>query len=68
MAATCPHATSSEDGRCVTDCYYTICMKPQHKHAGNLDLLLDATIDRTAAIKEPCTYCEFFLLNGPKLC
>jgi hypothetical protein len=28
---------------------------------------LDATVDRSAAIKEPCTYCEHFLTNGPRL-
>lgn len=67
MASRCPHATASTDRLCVTSCYYTNCPRPQYKHVRDLDLLLDPTVDRSAAIKEPCTYCEFFLLNGPRL-
>jgi hypothetical protein len=67
MAARCPHATSSTDGLCVAACYYTICSRAQHRHASNLDILLDPLVDRSATVREPCTYCEFFLLNGPRL-
>jgi hypothetical protein len=67
MSSRCPHAISSTDGMCVADCYYTNCDKPQHKNATSFELLLDATVDRSKAIKEPCTFCEFFLVNGPRL-
>ncbi|MDR2673065.1 MAG: hypothetical protein LBC35_07305 [Coriobacteriales bacterium] len=67
MASTCPHAIASSDGRCTFDCYYTLCSRPQHKLATNLDVLLDPTVDRLAAIKEICTTCEFFLRNGPRV-
>jgi len=67
MWSRCPHATSSEDGVCVADCYYTNCDKPQHKTATSFELLLDATVDRRTAIKETCTFCEFFLTSGPRL-
>lgn len=67
MASRCPHAISSTDGLCVAGCYFANCGRPQHKHASNLDLLLDPSVDRSVAIKEPCTSCEFFLVNGPRL-
>jgi len=66
MAAVCPHATASEDKRCVAECYYASCQRPQHKVTTAFDLYFDPTIDRTAAIKETCTFCEFFLTHGPK--
>lgn len=67
MSSRCPHAVSSTDGLCVTSCYYTNCSRPQYKIATSFDLLLDATVDRSATIKEPCTYCEFFLKNAPRI-
>ncbi|MDR2036208.1 MAG: hypothetical protein LBP91_06030 [Coriobacteriales bacterium] len=67
MASRCPHAVLSADGVCPISCYFANCGFPQRKYASNLDLLLDATVDRSAAIKEPCTYCEHFLTNGPRL-
>jgi hypothetical protein len=67
MASVCPHATASVDGRCVIGCYYTNCSNPQYRVATSLDLLLDPSVDRNAAIKESCTYCEFFLRYGPRL-
>ena len=30
-------------------------------------LVLDATVDRNAAIKQECIYCAFFLRNGPRV-
>jgi hypothetical protein len=30
-------------------------------------MIFDPSIDRRTAIKENCTYCEFFLTNGPKM-
>jgi len=67
LASRCPHAISSTDGLCVADCYYATCDRPQFKVATSFDLLLDATVDRSAAIKETCTFCEFFLTKAPRL-
>jgi hypothetical protein len=50
---------------CVADCYYTHCTRSQHKVATSYDLLLNPTLDYSAAIKEPCRFCEFFLSNAP---
>ncbi|WP_143711827.1 hypothetical protein [Cryptobacterium curtum] len=60
----CPHAML--EGRCPVDCYFTGCELPQHELADPLDLL-DATVDRSATIKESCLMCSFFLKHGPRL-
>jgi hypothetical protein len=60
----CPHYELG--GRCPVDCAFAECTRPTHKVASGLDLL-DPTIDRTAAIKECCCICQFFLDNGPRL-
>ena len=67
MAATCPHAFASEDGVCPAECNFTFCTRDQHHRATTIDLLLDPTVDRSAAVKENCRFCEFFLKNGPRL-
>ncbi|MDR3316219.1 MAG: hypothetical protein LBS98_07070 [Coriobacteriales bacterium] len=67
MSSTCPHATASDDLVCVADCYYAQCSNPQRKVTSNIDLVLDPTVDRRAAIKELCRHCEFFLKQGPRL-
>jgi len=67
MASRCPHAISSMDGLCIAGCRYAACDKPHHKTATSFDLLLDSTVDRSAAIKEVCVFCEFFLNNAPRV-
>ncbi len=67
MESYCPHAFASDDGVCPAECNYTFCTREQHVRATSIDLLLDATVDRTAAVKESCRFCEFFLKNGPRL-
>jgi len=67
MASRCPFAISSASGTCAASCYYANCDLKQRRFASDINILLDSTVDRSAAIKEPCTYCEFFLLNGPRL-
>ncbi|MDR0350387.1 MAG: hypothetical protein LBH64_02405 [Coriobacteriales bacterium] len=66
MASRCPHATSSADGLCVAECAYTACQRGQRKVTANFMLLLDPSVDRTAAIKENCLNCVFFLQNAPR--
>ena len=60
----CPHAMLN--GRCPVDCAFTECDRPTHKVASGL-MLLDPDIDRSAAIKECCCICEFFITHGPKI-
>jgi hypothetical protein len=67
MWSRCPHATASSDGVCVAECCYTRCDRPQHKTTVALDLFLDPTLDRSAACKQTCTFCEYFLVNGPRV-
>jgi hypothetical protein len=67
MWARCPHATSSVDGVCVAECCYTNCQRPQREVTSDFMLLLDPTLDRTAAIKENCLNCTYFIQNAPRI-
>jgi hypothetical protein len=67
MSSRCPHAISSTDGMCVAECFYTRCDRPCHKVTTAIELFLDPDIDRSAAVKETCTFCEHFLANAPRL-
>ena len=67
MSGRCPHVSAEVYSPCPADCNYSFCSNPQHIIATDVSLLLDSEIDRTAAIKEQCYYCEFFLTNGPKI-
>jgi len=63
----CPHAVPGVFSPCPADCCYTACDKPQHKVATDLDILLDPNVDRRAAMKEQCMFCEFFLTTAPRI-
>lgn len=65
MMSTCPHNNPGE--RCPARCAYATCDRPSHVASGDPMLVFDADVDRGAAIKEQCTFCEFFLKNGPRL-
>ncbi|MDR1015572.1 MAG: hypothetical protein LBL86_11455 [Coriobacteriales bacterium] len=67
MWSRCPHATSSEDGVCVAECFYTACQRTQRRVTADFALLLDPAVDRTAAVKENCLNCAFFLQNAPRV-
>jgi hypothetical protein len=67
MWSRCPHATSSVDGVCPAECCYTACQRPQRQLTASIDLLLDCTVNRSAAIKENCLNCAFFLKNAPRI-
>lgn len=68
MEERCPHADPSRYSPCPQGCRYAgDCDRPAHKFASDVSLLLDATVDRSAAIKETCMTCEFFLQNGPRI-
>jgi hypothetical protein len=65
MQSRCPHDTPSD--KCPAKCAFAVCERPTHQLTCDPELIFEPTIDRRAAIKEMCTYCEFFLTNGPKM-
>ena len=66
MMDRCPHANNPGYTPCPTDCRFSECGHPWRKVATDIGLLLDATVNREAAIKERCWHCEHFLVNGPR--
>ncbi|MCL2137524.1 MAG: hypothetical protein FWH40_10210 [Coriobacteriia bacterium] len=66
LVSRCPHATSSTDGLCPAQCVYSRCSSQNHRQLYGL-ALLDAAADRSAAVKELCWYCEYFVKNAPRL-
>ena len=66
MQGTCPHATVILD-MCPTKCAFANCERPQHELTSDPELVFCADVDRNAAIKEICLFCELFLNHGPRL-
>jgi hypothetical protein len=64
MRERCPHNNPGE--RCPARCAYAKCERPTHMASSDPALVFDPFIDRAAAIKEQCTFCSFFLTNGPR--
>ncbi|MEN6429676.1 MAG: hypothetical protein ABFC80_02380 [Coriobacteriales bacterium] len=62
----CPHAIDPSE-KCPSGCYYTQCTRPTHRVTSDPALVFDPAVDRDAAAKEICVYCEFFLTRGPRL-
>lgn len=65
MQSRCPHDMPSD--KCPAKCAFAVCDRPTHQLTSDPALIFEPTIDRRAAIKEMCTYCTFFLTNGPKM-
>jgi hypothetical protein len=65
MRARCPHAIDPGE-QCPLGCRFTLCDRPTHRVSADPALVFDVTIDRSAAAKEICTRCEFFLTHGPR--
>lgn len=63
----CPHSRTDCYSPCPTECKYTNCQNPWHKSCFDINLVLDTTVDRHAAIKQACYTCEFFLKHGPRI-
>ncbi len=66
MRGRCPHAINPAE-QCPLTCLFAKCDRDTHDVACDVWLLLDPTVDRSAAAKEVCTTCMFFLTNGPRL-
>jgi hypothetical protein len=65
MQAECLHATTIGD-TCPSKCVFARCDRPSHKATADPELIFDPNVDRLAAIRQECTFCEFFLKNGPR--
>ena len=46
---------------------YTICNKPQHERASGMETFSAVDVDFSAALKENCHSCRFFLKNAPRI-
>jgi hypothetical protein len=66
MEAECLHS-NSPDERCPSRCNFARCERSTSGVTSDPALIFDATVDRTAAIREVCLFCPFFLKNGPRL-
>ena len=66
MQETCAHHTEFFD-RCPTKCAFANCARPSHVMTSDPELIFDTSVDRGAAIKEVCLFCEFFIKNGPRV-
>lgn len=66
MQAGCMHPNELND-QCPAKCAFAQCDRPQHILTTDPALVFEPTIDRTAAIKGVCTFCEFFLTHGPRV-
>ena len=65
MRESCPHAMDPDE-QCPLSCHYAKCDRQTHRATGDPMLVLDPTIDFSAAAKEICTRCVFFLSSGPR--
>lgn len=66
LQSRCPHAIDPTE-KCPSECFYSKCHRPTRKATSDPDLIFSPDIDRDAAAKENCVYCEFFLTNGPRI-
>lgn len=65
MQAQCPHAIDPEE-QCPLSCHFAACDRSTHRPTWDPALVFDVTVDRSAAAKEVCVRCEFFLRHGPR--
>jgi hypothetical protein len=65
MMASCPHYNPEE--KCPSRCAFAACERPTNVASSDPALIFDPTVDRSVAVREQCTWCEFFLKNGPRV-
>jgi len=65
MMSRCPHNNPGE--KCPSRCAYAQCDRPSHHAISDPAVVFEPSIDRGAAMKELCTFCGFFLANGPRV-
>jgi hypothetical protein len=65
MMSRCPHDVPAD--KCPARCVFAACDRSNHVQTSDPALIFEPSIDRRAAVKETCTYCAFFLTNGPRM-
>ena len=65
MMSECAHNNPGE--KCPSRCAFAKCERPGHAVATDPGLVFDPWADRSAAMREECTFCVFFLENGPRV-
>jgi len=65
MQKDCPHSADFKDN-CPTKCAFAACDRPTYELTTDPELIFSPDVDRSAAIKDGCTYCAFFLTHGPR--
>jgi hypothetical protein len=67
MQANCAHPMDFKDN-CPTKCAFAnSCPRPSHVVTSDPELIFSPDVDRNAAVKDTCMFCEFFLKNGPRV-
>ena len=66
MQRECPHCVEYLDN-CPTKCAFATCDRPTYELTIDPELVFDPTVDRSATIKDGCTFCAFFLQQGPRV-
>lgn len=66
MQKDCPHPQELKDN-CPTKCAFAVCDRPTYELTVDPVVLFDPTVDRSAAIKDGCITCAFFLTHAPRL-
>ena len=65
MQSRCPHDVPTD--KCPAKCAFSTCDRATHVLTWDPAMIFDPSVDRRMAIKENCTYCEFFLTHCPKM-
>ena len=60
----CPHFNF---GLCPRSCMYTICHRSTYEKASGMEIFDAYDVDFSAALKENCHSCRYFLRNAPKV-
>lgn len=66
MQERCVHAEKATE-KCPPRCNFSQCDRPGAGVTSDPALIFDPAVDRSAAIKEVCLSCGFFLQNGPRI-
>jgi hypothetical protein len=66
MQANCPHEQEFHDN-CPNKCAFAVCDRPSFTLTTEPELVFSPEVDRSAARKDGCMHCEFFLRNGPRI-
>lgn len=66
MQGECPHSTVFHDN-CPAKCAFAGCDRPTYEITSDPELIFSTEVDRSAARRDHCMSCAFFLTNGPRI-